>query len=75
MKKSVYSSLHILYFTFAVVVGYQNCGAVGGTSPFSYDPGPETDPGDLESGNHLKLSLASAPTISGRELSVRFETC
>jgi hypothetical protein len=74
MKKSVYSSFLLLFFSLAVVISYQNCGEVGGTSPFNTDLDP--DDGDdgtsgLDSPSLLRLT-SSTPTVSGNTLSVQF---
>lgn len=72
MKKSVYSSFLLLFFTFAVVIGYQNCGAVGGTSPFNSNPGiDDDDNGDFNNPALLRLS-AQTPKAIGRMLTVNF---
>lgn len=73
MNRSIYSSVLLFSFSILVAVSYQNCGDVGGTSPFSFeDPDPVDGNGAQQTGNFLSLQFTNNPIVQNNVLTANF---
>ncbi len=73
MNKSIYSTVLLFSFSILVAVSYQNCGDVGGTSPFDVEDIKTVDGnGAQNNGNYLSLQFTNSPTIQNSVLTANF---